>query len=222
MGDFLNQKELWRILMKRDSKCYTQKSWLPYLIKFRIYIVIFFIFILGMSGIFGQNAYAKKSGGSTSKVEIKKGDEWRYFKGKKKPPKEWKNSGFDDSNWQKGNSGFGYGNEQVNGKNKTNLGDMKGNYSTVYVRKNFIIDDASKVINMLLSIDCDGPFIAYLNGIEIIRNNKGMKTEKLEVSGFVHELFPGKNILAVEGSNDDINSNDFSFTPCFELTEDER
>lgn len=161
---------------------------------------------------------------SCLKVQIKEGDEWCYFKGEQKPPQGWNNSGFDDSNWQRGPSGFGYGNKQVGDQNKnaTNLEDMKGNYLTVYVRKDFIIDDAREVTNMILSIDCDGPFIAYLNGIEIIRNSSGMKGEKLDISGFVYELFPGENILAVEGNNDDIDSDDFSFTPYFELTACER
>ena len=112
-------------------------------------------------------------------------------------------------------SGFGYGLE----RNSTNLGDMRGNYLSVYVRRNLVVNDTHAVTNMTLSIECDGPFIAYLNGIEIIRNVSGLPGERLDVSGFIHELFPGENILAVEGSNDDINSVEFFFTPYFELTE---
>jgi hypothetical protein len=151
----------------------------------------------------------------SEKVWIKEGDEWRYFKGVQEPPSEWNQSGFDDSSWQIGPSGFGYGRE----RNGTNLGDMRGNYLTVYVRRDLVVNDPNAVTNMTLSIECDGPFIAYLNGIEIIRNVSGLPVEQLDVSGFIHELFPGENILAVEGSNDDINSDGFSFTPEFELTE---
>lgn len=170
-----------------------------------------------MSGIFQQNAYAQTTSVPSSKVQIKEGDEWRYFKGvqEQKPPRGWKSSGFDDSNWQRGQSGFGFG----QGRNRNNLRDMKGNYLTVYVRRGFIVNDIHAVTNMTLSIDCDGPFIVCLNGIEIIRNRSGMQAEQLDVSGFIHELFPGENILTVEGSNDAINSDDFSFTPSFELTE---
>lgn len=155
------------------------------------------------------------------KVKIEKGDEWRYFKGEQKPQDGWNRSGFDDSNWQRGQSGFGYGNGKGNGngKNLTSLEDMKGNYSSVYVRSDFIVDDVHAVTKMTLTIDCDGPFIAYIDGIEIIRNESGLKDELLDVSGFIHELFSGENILAIECSNDDINSDEFSFTPYFELTE---
>lgn len=206
--------------MKRKSECYARKGWLPYLINCIIYTTISFCFILGMSEIFEQDAYAKAASGfSSKKVKIDKGDEWRYFKGEQKPPNGWNSSGFDDSNWQRGQSGFGYGKVNGNGRNITNLEDMKGNYSSVYVRRDFIVDDVHAVTNMTLSIDCDGPFIVYLDGIEIIRNELGLKDELLDVSGFIHELFPGENILAIECSNDDINSDEFSFTPYFELTE---
>ena len=151
----------------------------------------------------------------SEKVWIREGDEWRYFKGVQEPTSEWNQSGFDDSIWQIGPSGFGYGREG----NSTNLDDMQDNYLTVYVRRDFIVNDPNAVINITLSVECDGPFIAYLNGIEIIRNETGLKGELLDVSGFIEELFPGENILAVEGSNDDINSDSFSFTPEFELTE---
>ncbi|SOH03036.1 hypothetical protein [Candidatus Kuenenia stuttgartiensis] len=212
--------------MERESKCYVRKSWWLYLINCIIYTTISFCFILGMSGIFGQNAYAKATSASSSKkVKIDKGDEWRYFKGKQEPPDGWYHIGFDDSDWQKGRSGFGYGKGNGNGKgsesgsNITNLEDMKGSYSSFYVRRDFIVDDVHAVTNMTISIDCDGPFIVYLDGIEIIRNESGLKDELLDVSGFIHELFSGENILAIECSNDDINSDEFSFTPYFELTE---
>jgi len=151
----------------------------------------------------------------SEKVRIREEDEWRYFKGVQEPPSKWNQSGFDDSSWQRGPSGFGYGRERI----MTNLEDMQGNYLTVYVRRDFNVNDPNAVTNMTLSIECDGPFIAYLNGLEIIRNVSGLPGEPLNVSGFIEELFPGENILAVEGSNDDINSDGFSFVPEFELTQ---
>lgn len=215
-------------MMKRRLEGYTQKGWCLSLRNIVIFIVISFSFILIMSGNFKQNAYANGEKGNSSKkerkVQIKEGDEWRYFKGKKKPSKKWKDNEFDDSNWQKGYSGFGYGKKQENDKNnrnKTDLTDMKGNYSTIYVRNNFIIKNAHKITNMILSVDCDGPFVAYLNGIEILRNESGLSNERFDISGFIHEMFPGENILAIEGNNDDMNSDTFTFIPEYELTENE-
>lgn len=105
----------------------------------------------------------------SKKEQIREGDAWRYFAGDL-PPAGWNQSGFDDSILQSGPSGFGYGRE----RNKTTLGDMQGNYLTVHVRRAFFVDNPFAVTNMTLSIDCDGPFIVYLNGIEILRNESGL------------------------------------------------
>ncbi|MBI5665335.1 MAG: hypothetical protein HZC49_09690 [Nitrospirae bacterium] len=170
---------------------------------------------IGVSLIFEQNSYAQISDGIASSVQIKEGDEWRYFKGAQKPPQNWNQIGFDESEWQKGRSGFGYGQSL----NNTYLGDMKGNYSTIYARRTFVINNIYEVTGMTLSLVCDGAFIAYLNDLEIIRNNSSRQAERFNVSGFIHELLPGKNILSVECTNDDINSKDYSFIPLFEVHE---
>ncbi|BBO17613.1 conserved hypothetical protein [Candidatus Brocadia pituitae] len=153
---------------------------------------------------------------SCLKVQITEGDEWLCFKGEHTPPQEWKDSGFNDSNWQSWPSGFGYGDLR---NNNTIFDDMQGNYSTVYVRKGFNVIDPSNVTSMKLAIDCDGPFVAYLNGVEILRNISGLPDEQFDISGFIHEMFPGENILAIEGSNDDMSDNGFTLLPYFELTE---
>ncbi|MBE7444970.1 MAG: LamG domain-containing protein [Planctomycetia bacterium] len=120
----------------------------------------------------------------SKKVLIREGDEWPYFTGMQSPPDGWYKSGFDDSGWQRGSSGFGYGRD----RNKTNLQDMQGNYSTVYVRRDFIVDDTRAVTDMKLFINCDGPFIAYLNGRQITSNPVGSYGEPLDVSGYRRTL----------------------------------
>jgi hypothetical protein len=64
-------------------------------------------------------------------LPIVAGDDWRYFKGNTEPGAGWKNSGFDDSSWLKGPSGFGYG----DGDDNTTLSDMQNGYLSVYARK---------------------------------------------------------------------------------------
>ncbi|MEW6600278.1 MAG: hypothetical protein AB1499_04860 [Nitrospirota bacterium] len=157
-----------------------------------------------------------------SQVRISEGEEWRYFKGTTNPPDKWKQIDFDDRNWLRGPTGLGYG-----GSNGTYLDDMRGKYSTVYSRRVFHVNDIYSVTGMTLTIECDGAFIAYLNSVEIIRNDAVVKSapdnpthaELLDISGFVHELLPGNNVLSVECSNDDINSKDFSFVTVFEILE---
>lgn len=98
----------------------------------------------------------------------------------------------------------------------TELDDMKGNYQTIFARKEFFVDDLSEIKGMKLSIDCDGPFIIYANGIEVMRN-KFLVDEQLDISGFAHEIIPGPNVLAIECHNDDIDSDNFSFNTTMDF-----
>jgi hypothetical protein len=149
------------------------------------------------------------------KGNITSDNKWRYFEGIVAPPDRWNTRGFDDSAWRISAGSFGYG----DGKHDTLLGDMRGNYKSVYVRRVYNILDYRKVSGMTLSLFCDGPFIAYLNEIEVIRSRRRQTGEPLNLSGFTHELENGKNILSIKCSNDDINSDDFSFIPYFTLHE---
>ena len=141
---------------------------------------------------------------------------WHYFKGTVEPPKLWNNRGFDDSSWQKSPSGFGYD----DGTHNTVLDDMKGKYKSVYVRSEFNVVDYHRIKRMVLSIVCDGPFVAYLNGIEAIRSRRPQKGDPLNLIGFAHELDPGKNVIAVKCSNDSIDSDDYSFISSFQFHEE--
>lgn len=153
----------------------------------------------------------------TSDVRITHGEQWRYFKGVEKPPRYWAQSGYDASSWSYGMTGLGYGSSLI----KTSLNDMKGNYATIYARHEFLIKNIYIVTGMSLSVVCDGPFKAYINGVEVISNNaiNNFSAEELDISGFIHELLPGMNVLAIECTNDDIKSNDFTFIPYFDVFE---
>lgn len=186
-------------------------------IKLSLCIVLMLLILVLKVGINDHSAQAATT------LQIAEGAEWRYFKGTAKPPYKWTDIDFDDSNWLQGLSGLGYGSS----RNRTYLGDMQGNYSTVYSRRQFTINNIYAVTGMTLFIECDGAFIAYLNSVEIIRSDSVNKSapelnlhaEQLDISGFIHELLPGKNVLSVECNNDDISSKDFLFIPVFEVFE---
>ena len=189
------------------------------------YLLFPFICILLVGVILEQNAYPQERNVNAA-IQIKEGDSWDYYKGVQSPPSNWKKNDFNAINWQKGMSGFGYGSSYI----RTYLEDMKDRYLSVYARRSFSIQNIYSVIDMNLYIVCDGPFIAYLNGMEIIRNDVPLKSsvdqttgrpkpEQLNISGFIHELMPGPNVLSIECSNDDIKSNDFTFIPIFEVIE---
>ena len=158
--------------------------------------------------------YAAAAEGAST-ATISEGDEWQYFKGTEKPPSKWNYLSYDATGWLKGRTGFGYGAADFN----TSLNDMKGIYQTVYARREFPINDPLHVRAMNLRVRCDGPFAAYINGIEVIGNSEPVD-ELLDISGFADMLHSGTNVLAVQCTNDDINSDDFSFTPSFEVYED--
>lgn len=152
---------------------------------------------------------------AASASQISEGDEWRYMKGKAEPPFKWNYLSFDASGWLKGRAGFGYG----AGAFMTILDDMKGRYQTVYARSEFRITDPGRVKAMKLLIGCDGPFAAYINGIEVISNSEPV-TEELDISGSTDMLRMGRNVLAVKCSNDDIDSDEFYFLPELRVKEE--
>jgi len=159
-----------------------------------------------MNGTYGSTVQAAQL------IHIVDGDEWHYFKGNHEPADGWNYPGFDHSKWPKGRTGLGYG--AVNFR--TYLGDMKGNYLSVYAVRDFIIHDPSSVKQITFSLDCDGPFVLYINGKEAIRNPVPV-TIQLDLSALAEFLVKGENVVAVQCSNEDIDSNDFSFTPIFDI-----
>jgi len=174
------------------------------------------------------------SGGTTF---IEPDDTWRFFRGTV-PPSEpndyWKETDFNDLDWETGRSGFGYG----DGDDETELLDMQNNYVTVYIRKEFPVSLASLDPNAIveLVIDYDDGFIAYLNGGDEIErrhmpaghaiyttlaNSHEAGTPVTIPLGTVGELLnDGNNVLAIEGHNYSYSSSDFSLIPALRAVGD--
>ena len=130
-------------------------------------------------------------------------------------------------------TGIGYGDEG----NTTQLDDMQNGYTTVYIRHEFILNDPTTIEDLILWIVYDDAYVAYLNGTEISRSATAMPTSRLErmpptfddlasagrgisegpdfinVNEFRHVLRTGTNVLAVQGLNCRVASNDFSLRP---------
>lgn len=98
---------------------------------------------------------------------VKTGDLWRYFKGTQAPPANWTALNFDDSTWLEGASGFGYGDDD----DATVLADMQNGYLAAFLRTRFDVADPAKVDRLVLRVDFDDGFVAYLNGVEVAREN---------------------------------------------------
>ncbi|MDH7598298.1 MAG: right-handed parallel beta-helix repeat-containing protein [Sedimentisphaerales bacterium] len=157
---------------------------------------------------------------------------WRYLKGRSAPSEPadaWTQLGFDDSAWQTGWAGFGYGDDD----DRTILDDMQGSYLTVYIRTLFECVAVPKGARLELVIDYDDGFVAYLNGVEVARRNLPSGQVTYQTAASSHEagqvevidigpaevlLREGMNCLAIEGHNASLTSSDLSLNPVLRIS----
>ena len=71
---------------------------------------------------------------------------------------------FNDENWNNGNSGFGY----ADGDDNTYIA---AGTLAVYLRKSFTIENVNEINSLVLDVDYDDGFVAYINGVEVARAN---------------------------------------------------
>ena len=150
--------------------------------------------------------------------------EWAYLAGENlHAAKGWTGLSFDDSQWKKGKAGFGYSDKDDN-----TILDMRKKFTTVYIRKEFEINNLEDIKKLGLAIRYDDGFIAYINGVEVLRreidlgngaNVKGVHSHEANSIEFYKlaahkKLFKkGKNVIAIEGHNNALLSSDFSLDP---------
>lgn len=161
---------------------------------------------------------------------ITEGDEWKYIIPSSEPSPLWRSdTGFNDSGWNSGPTGIGYG----DGDDATEVG--AGTIS-VFMRKKFNISDTSGISEFILSIDYDDAFVAYLNGTEICRANIGSpgtppayndvadtyiepvmifggKPFHFNLTEFIELLHDGENLLAIQLHNQSTGSSDLTMIP---------
>lgn len=162
---------------------------------------------------------------------IAQGHEWHYWERSQQPLSSWTNVGFPVSAWATGPTGLGYG----DGDDATIINPAPA--LALYARTSFTIDDPSDVEQLVLHIDYDDAFVAYINGTEIARANIGTPGgerpsivtpansagEPFGVRGLplpaftIHDpaslLQVGENVLAVQVHNASTSSSDLTFIP---------
>jgi hypothetical protein len=162
-------------------------------------------------------------------VEV--GTTWRYAKGTQAPPAGWTAAAFDDSLWMEGPSGFGYGDND----DETVLDDMRQTdtqlgYLSVFLRHVFTVPDLAAVDQLILQVDFDDGYVAYLNGVEVARENLSGSPPAFDASTTdSHEagtpvnydltaqkalLVEGANVLAIQAHNYNPTSSDLSMIPA--------
>ena len=90
----------------------------------------------------------------------------RYFKGQTEPPAGWNTYAFNDAGWLAGRSGIGFGNNDDVDRDT----GMVNKYFTLYTRQNFTVTDNAPQY-LYLGCDYDDGFIAYIDGVEVLRVN---------------------------------------------------
>ncbi|MBN1996939.1 lamin tail domain-containing protein [candidate division KSB1 bacterium] len=160
---------------------------------------------------------------------IRKGDYWKYQIGNASIPSNWIDLLYDDSGWSEGPSGFGYD----DGDDATLV--PNGTIS-IFIRKKFVIKDTAAMVNVILHVDYDDAFVAYLNGREIARSNIGIPgnpvsynqpadgdhearmydggdLEKFDIGNALAYLKNGENVIAIQVHNKSATSSDMSLIP---------
>jgi len=162
---------------------------------------------------------------------IGEGAKWSYLAGEH-PAASWVKPEYDDSAWKSGKAGFGYGDED----DETELLDMRGNYTVVYLRRSFLAPETVDPKKLGLNVSYDDAFIAYLNGHEVLRvgvdHEQGATADDFTLHeangqfsyfplrGIEKILKPGEqNVLTIEGHNANIDSSDFTLHPALLLAE---
>jgi hypothetical protein len=173
------------------------------------------------------------------------GSGWRYFKGTREPVRyreglapEWTRVNFDDTHWLEGSTGIGYeAREDTPASDNlvTRLDDMRRRYSSVYLRRYFTLPAGTDISKLVLSIDYDDGFVAYINGREVGRSasmsgtgtppkhdatasgghEAGDEPDDISLARYERFLnpFPQPNVLSIQGHNVNLTSSDFSIWP---------
>jgi len=151
-------------------------------------------------------------------------DTWRYFVGNSEPEANWRLLSFNDASWAQGPGGIGYSDNDDN--------TVIQSCPSVFIRHKFNVTDTAAISRVLLSMDYDDAFVAYINDVEIARagitgthpayNQLGLDHEAAMYLGGLPESFflekkqlktfllPGENVLAIQVHNSSLTSSDLS------------
>lgn len=185
----------------------------------------------GLDNDLGGNwrpSVAGSAGGATTSRLIEAGSEWRFFRGRTEastPTTAWREADFADGGWETGRLPLGYDPALPLA---TELGDMRGAYTSVFLRREFTVSEAGLVSALEVAALYDDGFRVWVNGQLILNVNlatgelayhatAGPARESNDYETFEVALPPGvlregRNVLAVQAHNASLNgSSDFFF-----------
>lgn len=155
-------------------------------------------------------------------VLVEASGDWKYFKGTQAPPTGWAGPEYIDTSWSTGTAPLGYGETFI----ATPLADMRGSYSTVYLRKSFTVVDPAEIGRLLVEAVYDDGINIWLNGQLIVSSNvpsgdlpyTATSTSAVENLEFVPFELPagnllrsGTNVLAIQLLNSSLGGSSDAF-----------
>ncbi|NLT04280.1 MAG: T9SS type A sorting domain-containing protein [Bacteroidales bacterium] len=90
-------------------------------------------------------------------------DTFSYLAAKSEPPADWYQPTFNASTWLKGMGGFGYADNDDN--------TVVSVCNSIYLRRQFTVNDVSELDRLVLDIDYDDAYVVYLNGQPVANSN---------------------------------------------------
>ena len=160
------------------------------------------------------------------------GNNWNYFLGNNPPPDNWNQQSFNDAGWANGPSGFGYGDDDD--------ATVVDPVMSLYVRHEFSVSNIESILKIVLHVDYDDAFVAYINGEEIARANigspgvpppydqgadswreaeiyQGGEPDEYLIDPVESLLENGTNVLAIQVHNFNLESSDLTLIPFLTL-----
>ncbi len=188
------------------------------------------------------NAFVGSQGGWSFTLDyrttlIASNSVWDYFEGEGEPSTPvslWRQREYElEDEWHRGPAPFFFGDPYTNASIAgTYLSEMLSNYTTIYLRQEFVVTNRAAFTNLFLAHQIDDGLIAWLNGVEVLRvnapsgqvpyngvatvqanepNNAGAAYIVASLGNAYTNLVNGTNVLAVHALNQSLTSSDFGF-----------
>lgn len=158
---------------------------------------------------------------------IDQGDIFKYLIPEEEIGFEWLNINYDDSEWESGPSGFGYGDND-------DVTILPFGTQSIYLRKEITIADPTLIESMFFNIDYDDGFRAFINGSFVCGANiegispafnaptiidheaniyQGGYPDRFDLPDPSSYLRAGKNLVSIQVHNISPNSSDLTAIP---------
>jgi hypothetical protein len=147
---------------------------------------------------------------------------WKYLATASAPSASWKDIGFDDGSWPSGPGPLGFGESYI--ATSVPFGpDPSDKYRTTYFRRSFTVTAPESLASLSLAARYDDGFVAWLNGVEVLRrglpagaigyttlatSHEGTVYESFDLTAFKSALVAGTNLLAIEVHQTSASSSD--------------